>query len=151
MKKIIFVCLGNICRSPMAEALMRHEIITNDLSGKLVVDSAATSRWEVGKPPHQGTQKILKQQGIDFAGIYARQITTQDFLEADVIIGMDQSNVNDLLKIAPEETKHKIQLFMRVVPGKETVEVPDPYYTGNFDETYALVSEGINKWLKRLF
>ncbi|KAF1299121.1 protein-tyrosine-phosphatase [Enterococcus sp. JM4C] len=149
MKKVLFVCLGNICRSPMAEAMMRAEIKARHLEDKIVVDSAATSRWEVGSQPHHGTQKILKAQGIDCSGIYARQITTQDFLSADVIIGMDQNNVDELLSIAPEEAKGKVQLFMSVVPGKEQMGVPDPYYTGDFEETYQLVSEGLAEWFKQ--
>lgn len=145
MTKVLFVCLGNICRSPMAEGLMRQYAEENGVV--LTVDSAATSRWEVGKPPHPGTQKIFRREGIDFSNMRARQIIPQDFYQFDYIIGMDADNVADLLAIAPAGTESKVNMYLSVVPGQEETAIPDPWYTGDFDETFQLISLGLQPWL----
>ncbi|MDU5334236.1 low molecular weight protein-tyrosine-phosphatase [Enterococcus sp.] len=146
MKKILFVCMGNICRSPMAEAIFR-DTLEKERKDNYQVDSAATSRWEVGNPPHRGTQKLLSQHHISTKGMRARQVTTDDFYEADYIIGMDQENVHDLESMAPAGTEDKIYLYLDRVPGHEGESIPDPWYTGNFEETYELIEKGLNEWL----
>lgn len=147
MKSILFVCMGNICRSPMAEAIFRDQFEQRGESDKFKVDSAATSRWEVGNPPHRGTQKILKAHNISTKGMRARQVTANDFHQADFIIGMDRENVEDLLRIAPAGTQEKIYLYLDRVPAKQGEGIPDPWYTGDFDETYRLIEEGLPYWL----
>ncbi|HIX70040.1 MAG TPA: low molecular weight phosphotyrosine protein phosphatase [Candidatus Enterococcus stercoravium] len=142
--RVLFVCLGNICRSPMAEGLMRAYSQGQQLD--VEVDSAATSRWEVGSSPHPGTQKVLRAAGVDSSQMQARQITSQDFWKYDYIIGMDQNNVADLQAIAPDGTAEKIHGYMSVVPGKEAAEIPDPWYTGDFEETRQLIMEGLPYW-----
>lgn len=146
MTKVLFVCLGNICRSPMAEAIYKAEIAKRNLDWQ--IDSAATSSWEVGHSAHPGTQKRLRQAGLSSEGLISRQITEADFAKFDWIIGMDQSNVETLQALAPADTTAKIRSYLSVVPGKETAEVPDPYYTGDFEETYQLLQEGIPFWLE---
>ena len=146
MTKVLFVCLGNICRSPMAEAIYRAEIAKRNLDWQ--IDSAATSSWEVGHSAHPGTKKRLRQAGLSSEGLISRQITEADFAKFDWIIGMDQSNVETLQALAPADTTAKIRSYLSVVPGKETAEVPDPYYTGDFEETYQLLQEGIPFWLE---
>lgn len=147
MKTILFVCMGNICRSPMAEAIFRDQFEKQGKSAGFNVDSAATSRWEVGNPPHHGTRKILKEHGISTKGMQSRQVTADDFYTADYIIGMDRENVEDLLALAPDGTENKVRLYLDLVPGKEGQGIPDPWYTGNFQETYSLIQKGLPYWL----
>ena len=138
MKKIVFVCLGNICRSPMAEFVMKS------LTDQLKIESRATSSWEHGNPIHQGTQAIFKKYAIAYdRNKTSQQISAADFADFDYVIGMDESNVRDLKRMAPEDFQHKIYQF-------EEEGVPDPWYTGDFDQTYDLVLAGCKKWLERL-
>lgn len=138
MKKIVFVCLGNICRSPMAEFVMK------DLTDGVYVESRATSDWEHGNPIHSGTQAIFKKYAILYdQSKTSQQISQQDFVDFDYIIGMDESNFQDLRKIAPGKYLEKVFQF-------EERSVPDPWYTGDFDETYHLVLAGCQKWIERI-
>ncbi|HEL9634761.1 TPA: low molecular weight phosphotyrosine protein phosphatase [Streptococcus suis] len=138
MKKIVFVCLGNICRSPMAEFVMKS---ITDLHH---IESRATSSWEHGNPIYPGTQKIFKQHNIPYDQTKtSQQISQTDFEEFDVIIGMDSNNVRDLRKMAPAHAQDKIFQFAEK-------SVPDPWYTGDFDETYRLVKQGCQAWLEKL-
>lgn len=147
MKRVLFVCLGNICRSPMAEGFMRA--YSQEQGVPLVVDSAATSAWEVGNPPHPGTAKILRQASIDMSGMHARQIRLEDWQKYDYIIPMDHENLADLESSAPAGHKAKVATYLSVVPGKEAQDVPDPWYTGDFNETRHLLQAGLPYWLAK--
>jgi len=110
MKKIIFVCLGNICRSPMAEMMMRELISERNLDQDIQVESRSTSTYEIGNSPHLGAIKELKRQGVPIVEHQAKQITTTDFNDADLIIGMDEQNIYDLEQMSPTEDWFKIHL-----------------------------------------
>lgn len=139
MTRVAFVCLGNICRSPMAEFIMK------DLTGdQLEVVSRATSNWEHGNPIHPGTQHLLEQYHISYdSSKTSQQISRAELATFDAIIGMDTQNVRDLKHLSAGQYDDKIFLFC---DGG----VPDPWYTGDFEETYQLVTKGCQNWLERL-
>lgn len=141
MISVLFVCLGNICRSPMAEAVLRHQLEKEGLADRVRVDSAGTGNWHEGHPPHRGTRNILKREGISVEGIHARQILSDDLSTFDFIIVMDNSNFDDVQRLAKEKASN-IHRFVDFIPDTSYREVPDPYFTGDFDETYSLVEAG---------
>lgn len=150
MIKVLFVCLGNICRSPMAEAMFRDLVKREGLEEKIAVDSAGTGDWHVGKPPHEGTLKILETYGVDSEGLKARQVSTDDFAEFHYIIGMDATNIDNLQKLSSGENQLVVKRLMDFVEDEVKRDVPDPYFTGNFDETYDLVNAGCQALLQRI-
>ena len=134
MVDVAFVCLGNICRSTMAEAIMRQRLKERGISD-VIVHSRGTGRWNLGEPPHQGTQKILKQHHIPFDVIVSELFEPDD--DFDYIIAMDQSNVDNIKSINPNL---KGQLFKLLeFSNMEETDVPDPYYTNNFEGVYDMV------------
>jgi len=148
MINVLFVCLGNICRSPMAEGVFRDLLKKENLSNKINVDSAATSSWHIGSPPHKGTLAILKKYNISADGLVGRQLTKEDFETFDYIIGMDESNVKNIFDITGSPQHPKIIRLLDLTDQNK--DVPDPYYTGNFEETYQLVSEGCQALLEKI-
>lgn len=150
MIKVLFVCLGNICRSPMAEAVFRHLVNQKGLSHVIEVDSAGTGNWHVGKPPHEGTQKLLTEKGIDFSTIRARQFLGEDFENFDYVIAMDNNNVKDMIQRSSSSNPPVVTRLMDECPGISHLDVPDPWYTGDFDETYRLVKAGTEALLNRI-
>lgn len=146
--RVLFICHGNICRSTMCESVFTHMVQKNGLTDKFVIDSAATSTEEIGNPPHRGTVNKLKEVGIPLVPHRARQITMADYDEFDYIIGMDTANIrnlNRMLKGDPEGKIYKLLSFAG--SGRD---IADPWYTGNFDETYSDIMEGCNGFLKYL-
>lgn len=140
MVKILFVCLGNICRSPMAEFVFKDIVLKEGLAEKFYIASAATSSEEVGNPVHRGTREKLRAVGISTAGKYAVQMRPQDYAVYDYLIGMEKRNLTYMQKITggdPEKKMYRLLDF-----SDRPRDISDPWYTGEFDETYADVLEG---------
>lgn len=139
MIRVLFVCLGNICRSPMAEAVFSDMVRNAGLSDRIEAHSAGTGHWHLGESPHEGTRRILKRNRIDYNG-RARLLTEDDLQRFDHIITMDEANRRDVVALGP--ARGRIALLMSFAQEAGVDEVPDPYYTGRFDEVYELVTAG---------
>lgn len=150
MIRVLFVCLGNICRSPMAEAVFRHKVKEAGLEDRIAADSAGTGAWHIGQKPHKGTRSVLTKNGIDYAGIAARQVNERDLADFDYILAMDSGNLDHLRQLASAEHNGKIARLLDFVPEGRVRDVPDPYYTGNFDEVYGLIEEACARLLAHI-
>lgn len=148
MINILFVCLGNICRSPMAEFVMKDLLQKQGLSERVHVASAATSTWEIGNPVHHGTKSKLAEHGISCKGKTARQLTRADYAEYDLIIGMDKSNMTDMLDMLGGDAQGKLSLMMDWCGEKR--DVADPWYTHDFEATWQDVLRGCEALLEHL-
>ncbi len=143
MIRVLFVCTGNICRSPMAEAVFAHLVKTAGLDGQIVADSAATTDWDAGSPTDSRTLSVLKKKGISYSG-YARVLEPADFEECDYIVAMDNSHLSACKHYNQLYGNGKAQItrMMDFAPGQPQREVPDPYYNGQFALVYDLVLAG---------
>ncbi len=148
MVKILFICTGNICRSPMAESVLKHLVATYGLTSCLHISSAATSTEEIGNGVHYGTRNILGKKGIPCVEHRARQMTKRDYEEYDYLIGMDDANIRNMMRIAGGDPKHKIHKLLEFAGSSRAI--ADPWYTGDFDTTYADVEEGCKALLEFL-
>ena len=148
MIKILFICHGNICRSPMAEFLLKSMVQEKGISDQFYIASAATSTEEIGNPVHYGTRKKLSEYGISCNGKYAVQMTRADYDRYDYLIGMDQWNIRNMQRIAGKDEKGKIRRLLDFTDHPR--DIADPWYTGNFDITYEDIREGCEALLRYL-
>jgi len=142
--RILFVCLGNICRSPTAEAVFRAR------APGYQVDSAGTSGWHIGEPPYDAMQQATLARGYDMSDLRARQFTVADFTRFDLIIGMDAANIADIEALRPSDVQTPVHLFTDYVAAEGIAGVPDPYYTRNFDATLSLIERASDGLLATL-
>ncbi len=145
MIRVLFICHGNICRSTMAESVFTYLVKQNNLSDQFEIDSAATSREEIGNTPHYGTVGKLRQEGIPVVPHRARQMTKADYDYFDYLIGMDTANIRNMQRIAEGDPKGKIYKMMTFAGSGR--DVADPWYTGDFEATYRDVREGCEAFL----
>ena len=144
--KILFVCHGNICRSPMAEFVFRDLVEKKGMAERFYVASAATSMEEIGNPVHRGTREKLRQYGISTAGKYAVQLKKGDYERYDYILGMERWNIVNIMKILRQDPEGKIKRLLDFSCNPR--DIADPWYTGNFDVTYDVISEGCQALLE---
>ncbi len=147
MIKILFVCHGNICRSPMAEFLFRHMAEEQGRGADFFVASAATSREEIGNGVHPGTRRVLARYGINPAGKRAVQLTARDYGKYDLLLGMDSANVRNMLRILGGDPEGKVCRLLDLTDHPR--DIADPWYTGNFDVTRDDILEGCTALLAR--
>lgn len=129
IQRILFVCLGNICRSPTAEGVMAHTIAKHQLQARFQVDSAGTAQWHKGEPPDKRTLAVAKTRGYDLSPLRARPVLPQDFDQFDYILAMDKQNLKDLQALKPSHFTGHLGLFLAFHPKGSPQEMPDPYYS----------------------
>lgn len=152
MIKVLFVCMGNICRSPSAEGVFNKLLSDERLLDRFSIDSAGTHAYHIGESPDLRSQKAAKEREVDLSKIRARKVVMGDFEDFDYLLAMDQDNYSNMLDACPEEYQHKIKLFLDYAPHAKTREVPDPYYGGTygFEEVLDLIEEASTGFIKEL-
>ena len=151
MQRVLFVCLGNICRSPLAEGVMRHMVQEQGLDGRIEVDSAGTGAWHVGEAPDPRSREVAVRNGVSLEGQAARKVDPADFRDFDRVLAMDQSNLHELQVLAPGNSPAAVQLLRDFDPAGKG-DVPDPYYggEGGFDRVYEMVERSCRALLAEL-
>lgn len=139
--RILFVCMGNICRSPTAEGVFRHLLAERARELDVDIDSAGTHSYHVGHPPDHRAQTAARSRGVDLSLIRARRVTERDFHDFDLILAMDQDNLDELMLIRPADARAELRLFLDYAPDAGVRDVPDPYYGGSqgFEQVLDLV------------
>ncbi len=142
--KILFVCMGNICRSPTAHGLFLSLIKQQKIAGHFEIDSAGTHSWNIGWPPDMSAQMAAKKHGIDIRELRARRINREDYDYYDVIVAMDNSNLENMLAVCERKNRCKLKLLLDYAEKTELTEVPDPYGAGmsGFETVYGLIEQG---------
>jgi protein-tyrosine phosphatase len=150
--RILFICMGNICRSPTAEGVTRAMLSGVGLDKFVELDSAGTHGYHIGDPPDARMQKAAARRGYDISGLHARQVCPEDFSRFDLLLAMDRDNLQDILQQCPLEHRTKVKLFLTYAPTESVDEVPDPYYGGaaGFDLVLDLVESAARGLIKSL-
>lgn len=150
--RVLFVCMGNICRSPTAEGVFQRKIQSVGLLDRIAIDSAGTHDYHVGRAPDRRAQHAAQQRGYDLSSLRGRQVAVQDFHEFDYVLAMDQENLANLLRICPPQQKHKLRLFMEFSRNFSAREVPDPYYGGEqgFEQVLDMVEDAAEGLLETI-
>ena len=148
--KVLFVCMGNICRSPTAEGSFRSIVSKQELSDCFEIDSAGTHAYHIGNSPDSRSQKIARNYGVDLSNLRARQVHESDFYYYDHIIAMDMDNIKILKSICPNDSQSQIKLLLDYLPDAGSQSVPDPYFEGKFDEVFGMVYEACTSFLESL-
>jgi low molecular weight protein-tyrosine phosphatase len=143
MVKVLFVCMGNICRSPTAEGVFRAQVLASPFADKIHIDSAGTHSYQVGSSPDKRSQRAARHRGVDLSKIRARRVVDEDFAQFDYILPMDRANLAYLLDLSPDMYLKRIKLFLDFAPQNTQDEVPDPYYGGvsGFNRVLDLVED----------
>ncbi len=150
--RILFVCMGNICRSPMAEGVFKHFTVKAGLAEKIVSDSAGTHDYHIGEPPDPRAQRSAGKRGYDLSRLRGRQVSPRDFDEFDYVLAMDEMNLRLLQRQCPAQHAHKLKLFMEFGADPGVREVPDPYYGGaeGFEQVLDMVEQAARGLLDHL-
>src|SRR5262245_8033605 len=150
--RILFVCLGNICRSPTAEAVLRDLLAREAPELSVEIDSAGIGDWHIGEPPDQRAMTAARRRGLDMSRLRARQIVSEDFARFDFILAMDRTNLSDLRGRAPTQYRERVRLFLEFAPDLGIDEVPDPYYGGaaGFEDVLDLTEQAARGLLSHL-
>ena len=149
--RIMFVCLGNICRSPLAHGIFRGLVAEAGLEDRFEIASSGTGAWHIGEPPHARMQQTARRHGVSLDGLHAQQFTAADLARFDHIFVMDKGNLHDVLFLDPDDRHgHKVRLFRELDPDPGDYQVPDPYYQGRFDYVFTLVERTARALLDRL-
>lgn len=146
---VLFVCLGNICRSPTAEGIFRRKVKEAGLDAEVLIDSCGTGSWHIGNPPDERALAYAATQGIDLSGLRARKLSAADYSRFDYVIAMDMRNLKTIKARAPKSATARISLLLDFDPHSPTREVPDPYYGGEdgFRRVYTLVNNACDRLL----
>lgn len=152
MYKVLFVCTGNICRSPTAEGVLRHRVEAMGLSDKISVDSAGTHAYHVGEAPDQRSVAVARKRGIFIEGLRARKIAPGDFNEFNLILALDHEHLRHLQRMAPADASARTELFLEYAGNTKESEVPDPYYHDNhhFEYVLDLIESGVEPLIEKL-
>ena len=167
MYRVLFVCTGNICRSPTAEGVFRHQVREAGLEHAIATDSVGLGGWHVGEPPDARAVGAARRRGIDLSDIRARQLTAGDFTRFDLLLAMDRGHYRDLSRRCPADRADRVRMFLEAVsgeaapgesapgaaaPGGIATDVPDPYYgaAADFEHALDLIEAGARGWIERL-
>jgi protein-tyrosine phosphatase len=150
--KVLFICMGNICRSPSAEGVFKHYVREAGLEDKVFSDSAGTHDYHIGEPPDARAREAAQRRGYDLESLRARRVSEKDFAAFDLVLAMDEHNLSILKRQCPPEHAHKLRLFMEFAGKSDVREVPDPYYGGpaGFERVLNLVEDAAQGLLRHI-